>query len=112
MNVHELKSNEQSKKFHAMCRDFARQIPVWCEMQMSDEDWKRLFLAGACGQKIVPNPIGEGFIVMNTKRIRGIEKATLAEVITAMLAFGNERGVEWSDPEWQSYLAEMKREAA
>ena len=107
MIASELSTWEQKKKFHAMCRDFEKQIPVWCEMNMDAEDWKRLFLAGQFGQKVVPNPIGIGFLVMNNKRIRGSEKMDLCDVITAMLAFGNERGVQWTDPEWQAYLKDI-----
>ena len=102
------RSWEQVKKFHAMCRDVARSIPVWCEMPMNDEDWKRAFLAGAFGQKIAPNPIGEGFIVMNNKRIRSSEKPDLSQIIEQIMAFGNERGVVWSDPSWLALIEERK----
>lgn len=107
-----MKSADQCKKFHAMVRDVARHIPVWCEMRMDEEDWKRLLLAGAFGQKVVPNPIGSGFLVMNNRRVRDMPMPSMAELITQVLAFGNERGVEWSDPEWQAYLREIEREAA
>lgn len=99
---------EQKKRFHAMVRDIARDIPVWCEMPTDEEDWKRLLLAGAFGQKVVPNPIGDGFIVMNTKRVRGMEKPNMTELITQIMAFGNERGVRWTDPEWLALVAEHK----
>jgi hypothetical protein len=108
--IDELNSWEQKKRFHAMVRDIASHIPVWCEMRMDEEDWKRLLLAGAFGQKIVPNPIGDGFLVMNNKRVRDMPKPNMTDLITQILAFGNERGVEWTDPEWQSYLAQ--RDAA
>lgn len=100
------KTWEQVKRFHAMVRDIARDIPVWCEMRMDEKDWKRLLLAGAFGQKVVPNPIGEGFLIMNNKRIRSSEKPDLSQIIEQMMAFGNERGVRWTDPQWQALVRE------
>lgn len=99
---------EQKKRFHAMVRDITRHIPVWCEIPMDEEDWKRLVLAGAYGQKVVPSPFGNGFVIMNNKRVKGMEKPNMTDLITQMLAFGNERGVEWTDPEWQAYLKECE----
>lgn len=104
----DLNSWEQKKRFHAMVRDIARSIPVWCEMQMDEEDWKRLLIAGAFGQKVVPNPIGDGFLVMNKSRVREMLKPNMTDLITQLLAFGNERGVEWTDPEWLALIAEQK----
>lgn len=104
----EINSWEQKKRFHAMVRDIARHIPAWCDMPMDEEDWKRLLLAGAFGQHVVPNPLGDGFVVANKMRVRGMPKPNMTELIEQMLAFGNERGVEWKDPEWQAYLAEHK----
>jgi hypothetical protein len=102
---------EQKKRFHAMVRDIARDIPVWCEMRMDEEDWKRLLLAGAYGQKVIPNPIGDGFLVMNKARVRDMEKPNMTDLITQMMVFGNERGVQWTDPEWLALLAEQRKAA-
>ena len=102
-----MKSIDQCRKWHAMVMDISRHIPVWCEMRMDEEDWKRLLLAGAFGQKVVPNPINAGFLVMNNRRVRDMEMPPMSELITQTLAFGNERGVQWTDPEWQAYLKEI-----
>lgn len=106
-----MKSIDQCRKFHAMVRDIARHIPVWCEMRMDEEDWKRLLLAGAFGQKVVPNPIGAGFLIMNNRRVRDMEMPNMADLITQVQAFGNERGVDWSDPEWQAQMRAYEEEA-
>lgn len=77
---------------------------------MCMEDWKRLFLGAAYGQRIVPNPFGGAFVVLNNQRSSWLEKSgevSMSNLITQMLAFGNERGVNWSDPEWQAYLKEI-----
>lgn len=101
------RSLEQNKRFHAMIRDIAEQVE-WAGEKMDEEEWKLLLLAAAHGQKIVPNPFGGTFIVVNLKRSRDLPMPTMAELITQMLAFGNERGVQWTDPEWQAYLAECE----
>ena len=98
---------EQKKRFHAMVRDIAQQVE-WAGEMLDEEDWKRLILAGAYGQKVVPNPFRQGFIVMNNERVTTMRLPRMTDLITQMLAFGNERGVKWTDPEWQSYLAEIE----
>jgi len=107
----EFRNNEQNRKFHAMVRDIADQVE-WAGERMDTEDWKRLILAGAYGQKVVPNPLGEGFVIRNNRRSSTLRMGEMADLITQMLAFGNERGVQWSDPEWQSYLREIGEEKA
>jgi len=102
----ELKSTEQCRKFHAMVRDIAEQVE-WAGEKMDEEDWKRLILAGAYGQKVVPNPFRQGFVVMNSERVWSMKMPRMADLITMMLAFGNERGVQWTDPEWQAYLKDV-----
>lgn len=106
----DLNSWEQKKKFHALCRDIARDIPDYCGIAMDFEDWKRLLIGAAHGQHVVPNPFNPaaGFMVVNKQRVRGMLKPDMSELIEQMLAFGNERGVEWTDPEWQALIAERK----
>lgn len=103
----ERRSHDQNKKFHALIRDIANQVE-WAGERMDEEDWKRLLIAAAYGQKVVPNPFGGQFVVVNTKRSRELPMPTMAELITQILAFGNERGVRWTDPEWQAYLLECE----
>lgn len=90
-------SPEQNKRFHAMVRDIAKQVK-WAGEYLDEEDWKRLILAGAYGQKVVPNPIRDGFIVMNNRRATGLEVEKTTDLITMLFAFGNENLVEWTDP--------------
>ena len=100
---------EQKKRFHAMCRDLSEQLE-FCGRMRSEEFWKRLVIGAACGQEIVPNPFGDGMVVMNKEHVggpSGMSVPTMADLITQMLAYGNERGVKWSDPEGR-----MERRAA
>lgn len=92
----EVRTLEQNKKFHAVIADVARQVQ-WAGDWMDEEDWKRLFLAAAHGQKTVPNPFDPQapFIVVNNRRSRGLVVTEMSDVISAILAFGDERGVKW-----------------
>jgi hypothetical protein len=109
----ELNSWEQKKRAHAMFRDIARCIPEYCGIPMDEEDWKRLLIGAAHGQHIVPNPLNPaaGFMVVNKKRVRDMPKPNMSELIEQMFAFGNERGVEWTDPEWLALIDERRKVA-
>jgi hypothetical protein len=98
MNEEEINTWEQKKRFHAMVRDIAKQVP-WAGEMLDEEDWKRLVLAGAGGQKVVPNPFGHGFVVMNNLRVRNALKMDLSEIIEQLFAFGAEKGVKWTNEE-------------
>ncbi len=96
-------STKQKRKFHAMVRDISRQVK-WAGEMMDEHEWKLLILAAAHGQDVVPNPFNptSGFVIRNKKRTRDLEMSSMAELITQMLAFGAEQGVEWTDPEWKA----------
>lgn len=102
---------DQNARFHAMVRDIAHQVPFAGEM-ISEDEWKHFILAGAFGWEIVPNPLGFGepYLIRNKKRSSQLPQSgenSMHELITQLIAFGNEKGVRWTDPEWQSYLAEI-----
>jgi hypothetical protein len=99
----ELRTLEQNKKFHAMIRDVAEQL-TWAEGQMTEDQWKMLFLAAAGGQKVVPNPFDpqKPFIVVNNLRSSQTLKSTMAEIITEIQVFGDERGVKWRDEQQEA----------
>lgn len=103
----EFRNHEQNKRFHAMVADIAEQVE-WAGDRMDAAEWKLLLLAAAYGQKIVPNPFGGTFIVKNNRRSSGLYKPEMADLITQMMAFGNERGVQWSDPEGLAMRAEAE----
>lgn len=94
----EIRSREQNRKFHAMVRDVSRQVK-WAGDFMDEEDWKRLFLAAAHGQRVVPNPIDPQatFIVVNKRRSSGLVKREMADLIAEIEVFGNEQGVRWTE---------------
>lgn len=86
---------EQNKKFHAMLRDIAKQVQ-WAGLWWDEEDWKRLVLGAAHGQHVVPNPLGEGLVVVNKKRSRELDIPSMMDLITQLEVFGAEKGVVWS----------------
>lgn len=97
-----------------MVRDIAKQVPLFGEMASAEEWWLFIF-AGLYGQDVVENPFRRElptapmFIVRNNKRTKDLTVSTGAEMITLLYAFGNTRGVRWSDPKW---VAEMEANAA
>jgi hypothetical protein len=44
-------------------------------------------------------------VVVNIKRTTTSTVSNAAELITQLYAFGNERGVRWSDPKWKAEMA-------
>lgn len=90
------RTGPQNKKFHSMVRDIAEQVE-WAGERLEEEDWKRLILAGLYGQKVVPAPVGEGFVIMNNRRSRNMGKQEMADALEQLYAFGNDRGVMWSE---------------
>lgn len=101
------RSADQNRKFHAQLRDIARQVK-W-DGEMHDEAWwKFLVLGAAYGQHFVRNPFGEGFVCANKRRSRDLEMPSMADLITQLDAFGADKGVQWSDPEYRAMMAEAE----
>lgn len=99
------RNNEQNKKFHAMLGDISKQV-AWDGEMHDPEWWKFIILGAAYGQHFVRNPLGDGFVCANKRRSRDLERPTMADLITQLDAFGSEKGVQWTDPEWQSFIKE------
>jgi hypothetical protein len=110
-------SAKERRKARAMVRDISRQVKFDGEY-MSAEEWWLVIFAGAFGQQLIPNPFrsefpdAAPFIVKNKRRTKDLSVTNGAELITALYAFGNERGVDWSDPKWKAEMAAYEREAA
>lgn len=88
-------SDELTARMHCAIRCIAQQV-VWAGEKLSEEDWKRLFVAALYQQRVVPSPTGRGFVVldMKTSRMSGPQKYDLTEYV---YAFGAERGVIFDD---------------
>jgi hypothetical protein len=109
-------SAKERRKARAMVRDISRQVPLYGEMASGEEWWVFLF---AClyGQDVLENPFkGELpsaplFVLRNNKRTKDLTVSTGAQFITLLYAFGNTRGVEWSDPSWKAMRAQDQADA-
>lgn len=88
-------SDELTSRMHCAIRCIAKQV-LWAGEKLSEEDWKRLLVAGLYGQRVLPSPGGHGFVVLDrkTSRMSGTQKYDLTEFI---YAFGAERGVTFDD---------------
>lgn len=90
-------SDELTARMHCAIRCVARQVE-WAGEKLSEDDWKRLFVAAVYHQRVLPSPNGSGFVVLDirTSRMSGSMKYDLTEYI---YAFGVERGVIFDEPE-------------
>ncbi len=100
----ELRTLDQSAKFHAMLRDISRQVK-WAGLWLSEEDWKILVLGAKYGQTVGPNPFGHGLLIMNKVRSSKLAKSSkdpnvpnMNDLMNELQAFGDQEGVTWSDP--------------
>lgn len=90
----------QNSRLWAMLTDISRQVE-WHGLKLSPEDWKHVFSAGLKKQRAVPGLDG-GFVVLGQSTSK-MTKAEMSELQELMSAFGDERGVKWSDPGPQGY---------
>ena len=97
-----------------MLGDIARQVewPVDGRMQrLTPDDWKHVLSAGLKRHQRVAMGIDGGFVILG-QRTSKMTIAEMGDLIDLMYAFGNDRGVVWSDPEFQSLMqAEQERAA-
>jgi hypothetical protein len=105
-------SDDQRRKFHAMCTDLAKQVP-WHGQKLPAGVWKRLLIAAWLREEgerpmMVPALDGVGVDVIYEKSSK-LGKRRYNSLITWADAFGAEYKVEWSDPEFQSQMREYAR---
>lgn len=91
----ETRSSAQNRRLWAMLRDISRQVD-WYGNKLTDEEWKDVFSASLKRQKVVPGLDG-GFVVCG-QRTSQMSKREMSELQELMAAFGDERGVRWSEP--------------
>lgn len=110
-------SDKERRKARAMVRDIARQVPLDGEMETPEEWWVFIF---SClyGQAVrMENPFEQELptapkvVWRNNKRTKDLSISTGAQLITILYAFGNTRGVAWSDPKWKEEMAFYEQQA-
>ena len=92
------RSLEQNARLWAMLTDISRQVE-WYGRRLTPEEWKHVFTASLAKQDVVPG-IDGGFVVLG-KSTSKMTKGEMAELQTLMEAFGAERGVRFTAPEWE-----------
>ena len=109
-------SPKERRKARAMCRDISKQV-LFRGRRISPEEWWGFILSGVFGWEMVENPFygdipsAPMFVVEPNKRTKDLTVSTGAQLITLLYAFGNNRGVEWSDPKWKAEMAAHAEEA-
>lgn len=88
-------SDELTARLHCAIRCVAKQVK-WAGEKLGEEDWKRLLVAGLFGQRVVPSPIGHGFVVLDRRTSR-MSSMTKHELLEFVYSFGAEHGVEFDD---------------
>ncbi|KKS35462.1 MAG: NinB protein [Parcubacteria group bacterium GW2011_GWE2_42_14] len=80
----------------AMLTDISSQVD-WYGNKLTKEEWKIVLTAGLKQQKVVPGLDG-GFVAIGSSTSK-MSIAEMADLITLGYAFGNEKGVKWSEVE-------------
>jgi hypothetical protein len=97
----EKRSDEQNRRFHAMCADISRAGIQWAGKPRTPEQWKVLLVSGHAtatkeGAEIIPGIEGEFVNIRESTAL--MSKKRGSSLIEYTFAFGAEHGVRWSDP--------------
>jgi len=93
----ETRSLAQNARLWAMLTDISRQVD-WYGRKLTPDEWKHVFSAALKKQDVVPG-IDGGFVVLG-KSTSSMTKSEMSEMQTLMEAFGAERDVRFSAPEY------------
>lgn len=89
----ETRSTEQSRLMWSCLNDLSRQID-WHGQKLDPEAWKDMATAALKRQRVVPG-IDGGFVVLGARTSK-MTKAEMSELIDFLMAFGDDKGVQWS----------------
>lgn len=89
----ETRSTAQNALMWSCLADVARQVE-WHGQRLDEEAWKDMATAALKRQRVVPG-IDGGFVVLG-QRTSKMTIAEMTELIDFLHAFGDERGVRWS----------------
>ena len=85
----------QNRKMWSCLHDIAKQCRLHGE-KLSSEEWKHVFTAAKCGQRIVTGICGELVVLGKSTSDETIK--FMSELIEIIHAYGAENNVLWSDP--------------
>jgi len=105
------RSEEQNKRMWAALNDIARQV-TWPvdgrESKLDADEWKHVLSAGLKRHQRVAAGIDGGFVILGQRTSR-MTVREMSELIEIIHAFGSQRGVIWSDPD---FISQMQAYAA
>jgi hypothetical protein len=108
------RTSTQNRRMWAMLNDLARQVQwvVNGQLQFLDaEDWKHVMSAGLKKHQRVAAGIEGGFVILG-QRTSEYDTKEMADLITIIQAFGDERSVVWTNPKEAALRAQYEQEAA
>lgn len=91
------RSTEQNARMWALLTDVSRQVD-WYGQKLTPEEWKDVFSASLKKQKAVPGLDG-GFVILG-QRTSKMSIREMGELMELIEAFGADKGVRFSAPEW------------
>ena len=91
------RSTEQNARMWALLSDVSKQVD-WYGQKLAPEEWKDVFSASLKKQKAVPG-IDGGFVILG-QRTSKMSVREMGELMELIEAFGSDRGVRFSAPEW------------
>jgi hypothetical protein len=89
------RSLDQNAALWPALTDISQQTD-WHGIRLSPEEWKDLLSAGLKKTRVVPNIEGNGFVILGQSTSK-MGKREFSDLLDLIHAFGNERGVAWSD---------------
>lgn len=93
----ETRTLAQNSRLWAMLTDISKQVD-WYGRKLTPEQWKHVFTAALSKQDVVPG-IDGGFVVLG-KSTSKMTKVEMSELQDLMEAFGAEKGVKFTVPEY------------
>ena len=96
------RSTEQNARMWALLTDVSRQVD-WYGQKLTPEEWKDVFSASLKKQKAVPGLDG-GFVILG-QRTSKMSIREMSELMELIEAFGADKGVRFSAPEWMGESA-------
>lgn len=91
------RSQEASAAMWAKLHDIARCVD-WYGKKLDATDWKHVFSSSLRKLEVVPNLDGTGFVALGLATSQMSQKE-MSEMLTLIDAFGDEKGVKWSQGE-------------
>lgn len=92
------------KKWHAMCGDLAKQVPVYNGAKLDLPRWKAVCMGAALEQEWLPAWGGRG-VVPFRKSSESLTKKQYCDCIEVAYMIGAHFAVVWSDPKEQKARA-------